>query len=155
VSSYNKMPSDHQSTALSWPSPKLQSVNTFHKPQTSCMNLERFQGQDIPASHKKYGPCLLPPSLWQGRNQSGRHVLATVSAAAPISLTVIVEQDIFRLQIAVNDTQRMQVSEGQSNLCDVESSNFLAEPALALQMEEQLSSLNTIHNVPLFSQTWK
>ena len=50
------------------------------------------------------------------------------------------------LQVTVDNVVLMQVSDGQGDLCAVEAGPVLGEDALPREMEEQLSSVDVLHD---------
>lgn len=49
-----------------------------------------------------------------------------------------VQQDVFRLQVPVDDVEGVEVTQGAADLCGVEPGPGLQEAALSLEVIEQL-----------------
>lgn len=61
-------------------------------------------------------------------------------------MTLSVHEDIFGLEVAVNDVATVEAFERQKNLSRVEGSAALGEPLLASQVEEEFATIQEIHH---------
>lgn len=57
-------------------------------------------------------------------------------------MTCVVEKDVFWLQIAIYDVEAMQVFQCTEQFCSIEPATVLVELAFALQVIEQLSTVD-------------
>lgn len=57
-------------------------------------------------------------------------------------MTGVVQQDVFWLQIAIYDVEAMQVLQRTKQFCSIEPTTALVELAFALQVIEQLSTVD-------------
>lgn len=61
-----------------------------------------------------------------------------------LEVAVLVEQQVLRLQVAVDDALRVQVLEGRGDLRAVEVAGRRAEPARVPQVREQLAAAHVL-----------
>lgn len=61
-------------------------------------------------------------------------------------MSVLVEQQVLELEVAVDDALAVQVAERGHDLGAVEARALLAEGALARQVEEQLAAVRVLHH---------
>lgn len=61
-------------------------------------------------------------------------------------MSVLVEQQVLQLEVAVDDALGVQVPERGDDLRAVEARALLAEGALARQVEEQLAAVGVLHH---------
>ena len=73
------------------------------------------------------------------------HIQLAETEVAQRDMPRVVEQDIFRLQVAVYDVEAVQVLERAQELSSVEARAVLVELALALEVVEQLAAVDEGH----------
>jgi len=74
------------------------------------------------------------------------HALLRDTKVSHADVTVIGEQKILGLEIAVYDTHVVEILEAQGNLADVELGAWLGELLLLLKMREQLTAVDEVHD---------
>lgn len=52
-------------------------------------------------------------------------------------MTVVVEQDVLRFEVTVDDIKGMQVIEGEGHLCRVKLGHWIREPLTAMSTDEK------------------
>jgi hypothetical protein len=57
-----------------------------------------------------------------------------------------VEEDVFRLEVPVDDAVLMQALEGQQNLCGIKSSSVFREPLFSPEVIEELAAVQKVND---------
>jgi hypothetical protein len=79
------------------------------------------------------------------------HVQLAETEVAESNVSSVVEKNILRLQVAVDDVETMQAFQSAQELSGVETSTIDVESLLLLQMMEQLATIDeSQHKVELF-----
>ena len=129
--------------------------------EVDIFRVERGQADEHLVEEDAQGPPVDVFSVAYAHDDLGREVLG--SAAKRLGLRArlvllgetkvgeahvacVIKQNIFGLQVAVDDILRMQVTKAKRDFSCVKLRAFLVEPALVFQVKEKLPARKIVHN---------